>query len=205
MIKKLLILSKSKTTMIKIRYWLFPFLISLLCVINNSCTKPKNKLIEIKTKWNINIDGIVTSWEGVYSIHPFYFSVISCNSNEEGQCIQQNLGVGYYNILMTKGNTNVFTQNSISVGLNINTGNTIGTTTINSASFNSNSTFDIKTYNSEYKSYLPNTNITVNITEVPSNNDRIGLLKGNFSGVIGKLGGGTSNISGSFEAFTKIE
>jgi hypothetical protein len=48
-------------------------------------------------------------------------------------------------------------------------------------------------------SYGVNTNVTLNITE---SNQGIGLIKGNFSGVLGGApGGGTIQVSGQFEAY----
>ena len=43
-----------------------------------------------------------------------------------------------------------------------------------------------------------NTNVTLNITE---SNQGVGLIKGNFSGVLGNSTGGTTPVSGQFEAY----
>jgi hypothetical protein len=54
--------------------------------------------------------------------------------------------------------------------------------------------------NTEGNTFYPNTNVTLNITEVASNIG--GLIKGNFSGVIGtpQPVGGTIPVSGQFQA-----
>jgi hypothetical protein len=53
-------------------------------------------------------------------------------------------------------------------------------------------------------SFYPNTNVTLNITEVSATAG--GLIKGNFSGVMGtsQSGGGTIPVSGQFQALRGI-
>jgi hypothetical protein len=170
---------------------------------SSSCTKKKNEPLQLNVKWNINIDGTQNSWQGVYYINPFTLNEISFESEEEGKCIQQS-GGGRYIVVMEKKWTSSPSNNSINLGFRCSINDTIGSVNLTTSNYTYEySHFNINTKNGNYLSSLPNSNITLNITEVNTDDNGLGVVKGNFSGVIGKQTGGTANISGYFEAFTR--
>lgn len=164
----------------------------------------KNNELSMTVKWNLNIDNNNLSWEGNYLIDPITYNY-SCTSSVPGNCNQQ-LGGEAYSILMTKGNTEITTNNDFNMCFNCTILNKIGTTVIsaNNPTAPINTMFEIASLSNVCSATLPNSNITINITEIIENSPHTALVKGNFSGVIGKYSGGTANISGSFEAYNKF-
>lgn len=197
-------LKKTKTIFKDAKKMIILLLFGITFLTNSSCTKKKNEPLLFNVKWNINIDGTQNSWQGVYNINPFTLNEISCESEEEGRCIQQ-LGGGNYAVVMEKNwSSSTLSANSMNIGFRCTINDTTGSVNFTTSNFNYDyNAIRINVLNDYYESSLPNSNIIMNITDVNTDQNWLGTVKGNFSGVIGKQSGGTANISGSFEAFTR--
>jgi hypothetical protein len=184
-------------------------MITALFILIFGCKKSaKNNSVDglnMNVKWTFNLDNNSLSWTGNYSIDETTFDY-TCTSNEKGVCDQQ-LGGEQYSVRMSKGNGTITTSSDFNAYFNCTIFNKIGSANITTAnsplSLSNYSCFEIQTSNFSCSASLPNSNITVYVTEIIPNSTHTALVKGNFSGVIGKYGGGVVNISGSFEAYNK--
>jgi hypothetical protein len=146
-------------------------------------------------KWNMTIDGINYSWQGTYPES-------STSASGGSQYILQSGGPGQI-ILSNSG-----TGQGISVSISHSNMTGVGSSLFNQSNSSTNSFFSImdgtnvmNSYSNEYGGSL-----SLNITTFPSNTvqengiSNSALVKGNFSGTLGKASGGTSTVSGSFES-----
>lgn len=145
-------------------------------------------------KWNLTLDGQNYTWQDSYpesSTSASGGSQYTLQSNGLGQILLSNSG----------------TMNGIMISISKTAMTSTGSYTFNQSNYSSNSMFSImnNTNNTQLNTAFGG-NIVVNITTFPSNSASVNgvsssaLVKGNFSGTIGKATGGTSTISGSFEA-----
>jgi hypothetical protein len=176
--------------------------IFLVLFFLSGCDK-KNELT-MTVKWDLNIDNENISWEGDLLIDPITYDY-TCTSSVPGICNQQ-LGGEQYSVIMSKGNQEILTNNDFNMFFNCSVLNKIGSTVItpNMPYDPVDPKFEIQSLNNVCSATLPNSNITINITEIIEKSPHTALVKGNFSGVIGKYSGGTASISGSFEAYNKF-
>jgi hypothetical protein len=181
-------------------------LIMPLIILIFGCTKNNNNGLNMDVKWTFNLDNTSLNWTGNYSINETTFDY-TLTSNDIGVCVQQ-LGGEQYSVIMSKGNPSINVGSDFNAYFNCSIPNKIGSVNITTAnsplSMSDYSCFEIQTLNYTCSASLPNSNITVNVTEISPNSSHTALVKGNFSGVIGKYGGGTVNISGSFESYDKF-
>ena len=139
--------------------------------------------------WQANIDGISYSYSGTY----VNGESTSSTDNNPGDC-----SYGGPSIILTKGTIGgeliyiAIEKYPLAVG-NYTITSTSGGAIGGGAAISKNGI-------TIGHSYYPNTNINLTITEYPEVG---GLIKGNFSGVIGtsQTGGGTMPVSGHFEAY----
>ena len=178
---------------------LFSFIV-LSALLLASCT-PNNPQPNMNVKWTFNVDNTSLNWNGIYSIDETTFDY-TCTSNDLGVCDQQ-LGGEQYSVRMSKGNETITASNDFNAFFNCTILNKIGSVNITTAN-SPLSLFEIQTLNYSCSASLPNSNITVTVTEIVPNSAHTALVKGNFSGIIGKYGGGSVNISGSFESYNKF-
>ena len=146
---------------------------------------PANNLIAVS--WQATVNGITNTYSDTYT----NAEPTNAQGNNEGECV-------YFlpTISLRKGgpytagddvNISIQRNEIFSVGTyNITTNGSIGMTVMVNGILG--------------HSYYPNTNVTLNITEI---NQGGGLIKGNFSGVMGtsQTGGGTIPVSGQFQAY----
>jgi hypothetical protein len=177
------------------------------CTPNNPQPNPSpNNGLNMNVKWSFNLDNTILNWTGIYNIDEITFDY-TLTSNDLGVSVQQ-LGFEQYSVIMSKGNPLINASSDFNAYFNCSIPNNIGSVNITTAnsplSMSEYSAFEIQTLNYSCSASLPNSNITVNVTEIVPNSSHTALVKGNFSGVIGKYGGGTVNISGSFESYDKF-
>ena len=169
-------------------------------------TKNNIKCLNMNVKWAFNLDNTSLNWNGTYSIDGTTFDYTR-TSNDIGVCDQQ-LGGEQYSVRMSKGNETITASNDFNAFFNCTILNKIGSVNITTAnsplSLSNYSCFEIQTLNYSCSASLPNSNITITVTEIVPNSAHTALVKGNFSGIIGKYGGGSVNISGSFESYNKF-
>ncbi len=173
---------------------------------NSNSSNNNGNSINMIVKWTFTLDNSTLSWSGNYNIDQTTYNY-TCTSSDKGACDQQ-LGNEQYSVKMAKGNSSISSSSDFNACFNCTIPNKIGSVIINTAnsplSLSSYSAFEIQTLNYSCSASLPNSNITVNVTEIVPNSSHTALIKGNFSGVIGKYGGGVVNISGTFEAYNKF-
>lgn len=163
------------------------------CTPNNPQPNPPTNY-PIAVSWQANLNGVNYSYSDSYSSS---FEPTNSQGSNEGQC-------SYFlpSISLTKGgpftagdDVNIYIQRNeiFSVGTyNITTGGSIGMSAM------------VNTILLGHYSF-PNTNVTLNITEVPSAAG--GLIKGNFSGVMGTSQSSncaTIPVSGQFQALRTL-
>lgn len=145
-------------------------------------------------KWNLTLDGQNYSWQDSYPES-------STSASGGSQYTLQSNGIGQF-IFSNSG-----TMNGIMMTISKSAMNSTGSYTFSQSNYSTNSMFSIM--NNTNSTQLNNAyggNIVLNITTLPSNSvsnngvSSSALVKGNFSGTIGKATGGTSTISGSFES-----
>ena len=146
--------------------------------------EPNNPSTGTALQWNVTIDGQTYSWQGSYP---------------------NNLGGG----TATAGSNGTSSQ-PFSIACVGPGGTSLGISlpVYNSGTYNLNLTnYALSNYIAVVINGTPNYStsyggsVTVNVTQFPSNVN--GVIKGNFIGTIGKspaLGGGTTPITGSFDA-----
>ncbi len=148
---------------------------------------PTNNTVAVS--WQATIDGVSYSYTGTY----LNGESTSTDSNNPGDCNYGGPSINLKKGVFLPGNQNIYIaieKYPLALGTYIITSNT-----------GSNPGMSIQINNTTIgHSYYPNTNITFNVTEYP--NIVGGMLKGNFSGIIGTSisGGGTMPVSGQFEA-----
>jgi hypothetical protein len=160
------------------------FGIIVIASCNPDNPQPNNPSTGTALQWNVTIDGQTYSWQGSYP---------------------NNLGGG----TATAGSNGTSSQ-PFSIACVGPGGTSLGISlpVYNSGTYNLNSSnYALSNYIAVVLNGTPNYStsyggtVTVNVTQFPSNVN--GVIKGNFSGTIGKspaLGGGTTPITGSFDA-----
>ncbi len=169
---------------------LFFFLVGLLFIGCN----PKNPEPNVKIQWNVILDGQNYSWEGIYP---------ESSTSNLGGC-QYSLDGDVGNISMS----NTGTSQGLIINLTKSSMNTSGSYDFNQLNYSANSTMTIMNNSNGLTTMSTGFggNVNLNISTFATNSvssDGVSIstvLKGSFSGTIGKTSGGTSIITGSFEA-----
>jgi hypothetical protein len=158
---------------------------------------PANNVVAVS--WQATINGVSNSYSDTYTnLEP-----TNAQGNNEGECL-------YFlpTISLRKGGP--FTAgDDVNISIQRNEIFSVGTYVITTTTGGGGGAFGLGMSASVngilgHSSY-PNTNVTLNITEVSATAG--GLIKGNFSGVLGvspQAGGGTIPVSGQFQAIRGI-
>jgi hypothetical protein len=155
---------------------------------------PANNVVAVS--WQATINGVSNSYSDTYTnLQP-----TNAQGNNEGQCL-------YFlpTISLFKGGP--FTPgDDVSIGIEFNEIFSVGTYIITTPIAGGPNVVQMSASVNGIlgHSFYPNTNVTLNITEVSATAG--GLIKGNFSGVMGtsQTGGGTIPVSGQFQAIRGI-
>ncbi len=143
----------------------------------------------VSASWQATINGVSYNYSDTYTVD----GPTNLQGNNEGDSYYQ-----YPSLMLMKGGP--FTAGDhvlISIGSNaFVSALSVGTYSI---THNGDISMTVSVNNIPLGStFYANTNVTLNITE---NSQGAGLIKGNFSGVLGNSTGGTIPVSGQFEAY----
>ncbi len=147
---------------------------------------PTNNTVTVS--WQATINGVSYNYSDTYTGE----GPTNLQGNNEGECLYQHPGLR----LMKGGPFTAGDLVLIDFGCNVSAFS-VGTYNI---THNGNIAMGVSVNNTPLgSSYGVNTNVTLNITE---SSQGVGLIKGNFSGVLGGApGGGTIPVSGQFVAY----
>jgi hypothetical protein len=164
-------------------------IISILLVLTGCNSNNPTPNPTINASWSASING------SSYSYSCTYVNGLASANNLPGTCTY-----GTPSIILSKGVAAGTTGDEITISIEKQQ-LAVGSYTITSGSGTNPGMSIVKNFSTIGHSYYPNTNVTLNITEFPSAVG--GLVKGNFSGVIGTsmFGTATMPISGQFQVY----
>jgi hypothetical protein len=145
-------------------------------------------------KWNMTLDGQNYSWQDTYPES-------STSATGSSQFTLQSNGVGQFIL------SNSQSMNGLTISITKSAMNNAGSYSFNQTNYTTNSSFSIiNSANGTIQNNSFGGSVVLNITVFPTNSVSVNgvstssLVKGSFSGTIGKSAGGTSTLSGSFES-----
>ncbi len=162
----------------------------LSCTPDNPPPNPPT-INTVSASWQATINGVSYNYSDTYNGEGLPTNL---QGNNEGECLYQ-----YPGLRLMKGGP--FTAGDLVL---IDIGNNVSALFVGTYNIIQNSDFamTVSVNNTPLGStFYANTNVTLNITE---NSQGSGLIKGNFSGVLGNSTGGTIPVSGQFEAYRGI-
>ena len=178
------------------------FLLAVITIAIFGCTPqnpqpnpPANNVVSVS--WQATINGVSNSYSDTYTNS----EPTNAQGNNEGKC---DYGVGVPNLILSKGGP-LTPGDDVYIIIGRSEIFSVGTYNITTTTGGGGGAFGLGMSAGDNgvagSSSEPNTNVVLNITEF---NQGSGLIKGNFSGVLGtspQFGGGTIPVSGQFQAF----